>query len=349
MPAAPLHLVDPEGPGAARWLCRLARSHAAGAPLVALGSRPVPDCAARIPVPAGSVRLAAAALERLVHERESPLVVAWGVRPCQLASLARDAAHRLLVMDTVPPVASIPFDAELLCLGEAVADRAMQAGWPPMRIRVLAAPVPAVAEPDASGAARAAWREAHGVPSGAFVVGLVPGAPSSGDALKTLHAIGRVRLAGVDARLVLDPQTAHAGPMQAFARSIGMRSAVIFQEQLRQPETVAPAVDAWISVPGEGLDGTALDPAVVAGLHAPLVVSPGSLAAAACVHATEALHAEPPNAMAAALLSLAEHADRGRALATALRVRHASQPARQAFAACLAEAAARASMRAASA
>ena len=58
-------------------------------------------------------------------------------------------------------------------------------------------------------------------------------------------------------------------------------------------------------------DGTALDPAVVAGLHAPLVVSPGSLAAAACAHATEALHAEPPNAMAAALLALAEHADRG--------------------------------------
>ena len=65
--AALLHLVDADGPGAGLAFARLACGHAGDAPVVALGSRPVPGCEARIPVPAGSVRLAAAALERLVE------------------------------------------------------------------------------------------------------------------------------------------------------------------------------------------------------------------------------------------------------------------------------------------
>lgn len=345
MPPVTLHLVDPSGPGAARWLCRLARAHAGHAQMVALGSRPVDGCVRRIPVPAGSVRLAAAALERLAEETGAALLVAWGVRPVQAASRARDGAGRLLVMDTVPEVAWVPFDAEVLCLGDAVADRAMQAGWPPMRIRVLAPPVPAMAEPDPSGTLRSAWRATRGIPASAFVVGLLSASPADGHAQKALHAVGRVRMAGVDARLVLDPAVAQAGAMQVFARSIGLRDAVVFDPESRTPERLAAAVDAWISIPCDGNDGTALDPAVGAGLHAPLVVSAGSLAARGVVAGAEALVAEPPNAMAAALLGLAEDRARGSELASALRVRYASEAARQAFAAFIAEAAARASIR----
>ena len=346
--AALLHLVDADGPGAGLALARLACGHAGDAPVVALGSRPVPGCEARIPVPAGSVRLAAAALERLVDAADAQGVVAWGMRACQVACAARDAAHRTLVMDGVPHVGAMPFDADVVCLADAIADRATRAGWPPMRIRVVAPPVPVFAEPDESGAARAAWRASRGVPAEACVVGLMPAAPDAGDALVALHAVGRVRMAGADARLLLDPRAGKAGAMQAFARSIGMRHAVIFEPQVRQPERVAAAVDAWISLPGTGVDGTALDACVAAGLHAPVVVSRGSFAAEACIDGADAIVVEPPNGVASALLGLMDHPARRRELAVASRTRHASQAVRQVFAGLLADVAARASMRAAS-
>lgn len=329
MRGAPLvHLVDPDGPGASRWLHALAMRSAGPCPVVALGSRASPGAALRVPVPAGSAALAARALERAFDEAGPVAVMAWGARAIDVAVRARDAARRWLVMDTVPEVPSIPFDAEIVCLSDGVADRASAAGWPPMRMRVIGVPPPVMAEPD-DGAARAAWREAHGVPADAFLAGLLPSAPGGGDALVALHAVGRVRMVGLDARLVLHPGTREAGPMQAFARSIGMRDAVHFDESLGQPGGVAAAVDAWLSLPGPGVDGTALDPMVAAGLFAPLVAQEGSLAAASIAPGEDGLVAQAPNGAAAALLRLARDPGRGRDLAMAARVRHASAPVRQ--------------------
>ena len=153
MRGAPLvHLVDPEGPGASRWLHALAMRHADDAPVIALGARPVAGAALRVPVPAGDVGLAARALERALDDAEPVAVMAWGGRAIGVAVRARDAARRWLVMDEVPAVRSVPFDAEIGCLGDAVADRASAAGWPPMRMRVrgvLATPCRTLASPKA--------------------------------------------------------------------------------------------------------------------------------------------------------------------------------------------------------
>lgn len=338
MRGAPLvHLVDPHGPGAARWLHALAERHAEGAPVIALGAKPVQGAAVRVPVPAGDHGLAAKALERALDEFAPAAVMAWGGRAIDVAVRARDAARRWLVMDAVPAVRSIPFDAEIVCLGDAVADRASAAGWPPMRMRVVRAPVPVMTEPDDDGARRLLWREANGLHADAFVVGLLPGADGSRDALAALHAVGRVRLVGLDAHLVLHARAGDAGAMQAFARSIGLRAAVHFVDGVREPETVASSIDAWVSLPGAGIDGTALDPMVAAGLFAPLVAQRGSLAASSIDDGVDGLLAEPPNGVAAALLSLARDPSRRRDLAMAARVRHAAGAVRQAFAGFVAE------------
>ena len=345
---AALHLIDPDGPGASRWLAAVARS-SARVPWVCLGARPMPGAFARIPVPADSSALAARALERLLEAHAVEGLMAWGARAAEVAVRAGDAAARTLVLDLPPGAGRVAFDADIVCTGDASADRVCGAGWPPMRVRVLQPSAPWIAEPDTDGARSRAWRAQRGVAPGAFVVGLLPSAPGAGDAWSALHAIGRVRMAGIDVALVLDPRAAEAAPAQVFARSIGMRGAVHFETLPEGLDAAACAVDAWISLPGAGPDGTALDPMVAAGTFAPLVASSGSLAAELIDRGVDGLVAEAPNAMAAALLELAESPDRRRALATAARVRHAASVRRQAFAALVQDFEARASMRAASA
>ena len=137
--ASALHLVDPDGPGASRWLCALARNFA-GAPIVTLGSRGTPWAQARVPVPGGSAALAARALERLSDAWGVEGVVAWGSRAAEVAVRARDAAQRMLVLDDAPAGGTVAFDAELVCVGDACADRVCARGWPPMRVRVLQPP-----------------------------------------------------------------------------------------------------------------------------------------------------------------------------------------------------------------
>lgn len=348
-PVAPaLHLVDPDGPGASRWLCALARTFA-NAPIVALGRRVAPWASARVPVPAGSAALAARALERLAERWGVEGVMAWGARATEVAARARDTADRVLVLDDAPAAGPIAFDAELLCMGELCADRVCAAGWPPMRVRVLHAPVPMVVEPDVSGTRRRAWRQARDIADTTSLVGLLPAAPGTGDAWCALHAVGRVRMAGLEAALVLDPSTAEAGPTQVFARSIGMRGGVHFAELCPDLAEAAPAIDVWLSLPGGARDGTALDPAVAAGAFAPLIAAEGSLAASMIERGVDGLHARPPNDLAARLIELLEHVDHRKDLAVAARVRHASASRRDAFAGAVQAFEARASMRAASA
>jgi hypothetical protein len=344
-----LHLVDPQGPGAAAWLCALARSVGRECGVVALGSSRAPWADARVPVPAGSVALAGRALERLCDARDAALVVAWGARACEVAVRARDAADRALVIDGVVLSGPVAFDAELVCMGDAAADRMAARGWPPMRVRVVPPPTPFIAEPDAGGVARRAWRQSRGIAEGAMLVGLLPSAPGSGDAWNALHSVGRVRMAGIDAALVLDPSTAGAGSTQAFARSIGMRDAIHFEPLSTDLPAFAHAVDAWLSLPDAVNDGTALDPAVAAGAFGPIVARAGSLAACGIDPGVDGLVAEVPNGIAAALLELADSPARRRSLASAARVRHASGARREAFVRVFQELAARASMRARSA
>lgn len=339
--ASLLHIVDPQGPAASAWLARMASQHAHGGQMVCLGSA-MHGASFRIPFAGASVGLAARALERLSDEVGAGAVIAWGARAAAVAAGARDAAERWLVLDAVPPLRSIPFDAEVVCLGDVVADRLSAAGWPPMRLRVVQAPAPCMAEPDQDGARRAALRRQCGVPDAAFVAGVLPAGPDAGDALSAFHAVGRVRMTGVDAHLVLASDAGLAGPMQVFARSIGLRQAVHFVDAVRDPAVVAPMVDVWLSLAGERDDATALDPAVAAGLHAPLVAAHGSLAAHAIEAGVDGLVAEGRNGIGAALLELSRDALRRRELASAARVRWAGQERRQAFARVFADIAARA-------
>jgi hypothetical protein len=346
--APALHLVDPDGPGASRWLCALARTFA-GAPIMVLGSRAAPWARARVPVPGGSPALAARALERWGDAWGVEGVVAWGSRAAEVAVRARDAAERMLVLDDAPASGAVAFDAELVCVGDACADRVCAKGWPPMRARVLQPPVPLMVEPDADGARRRAWRDARAIRDATLLVGLLPAAPGAGDAWSALQAVGRVRMAGLDAALVLDTSTAQAGSAQVLARSIGMRDSVHFADLGMNLADVAPAIDAWISLPGTGRDGTALDPTVAAGAFAPVLAQEGSSAAALIDRGVDGLVAQPPNGLAARLIELFEHTDRRRDLAVAARVRHASASRREAFAGTIQAFEARASMRAASA
>lgn len=339
--AALLHIVDPQGPAASEWLSRMAVQHACGGQIVALGASAHGE-AFRIPFAGASVALAARSLERLSDGVQARVVVAWGARAAAVAAQARDVAERWLVLDAVPPLRSIPFDAEVICLGDAVADQLSAAGWPPMRLRVVQAPSPCMAEPDHDGSRRAALRKQWGVPQAAFVAGLLPAGPDAGDALSAFHAVGRVRMTGVDAHLVLASDAGLAGPMQVFARSIGLRDAVHFVDAVRHPASMAPMIDAWLSLPGERVDATALDPAVAAGLHAPLVAASGSLAADTIEPNVDGVVAEGRNRIGAALLELSRDAARCRDLSTAARVRHAGQDRRQAFARVFEDIAARA-------
>jgi hypothetical protein len=339
--SALLHIVDPQGPGASGWLSRMAAQHGGGGQVVALGAS-AHGAAFRIPFSGGSVALAARSLERLCDEVQARVVIAWGARAAAVAAQARDAAERWLVLDAVPPLRSIPFDAEVICLGDAVADQLSAAGWPPMRLRVAQVPSPCMAEPDHDGSRRAALRKQCGVPDAAFVAGLLPAGPDAGDALSAFHAVGRVRMTGVDAHLVLASDAGLAGPMQVFARSIGLRDAVHFVDAVRDPASVAPMVDAWLSLRGACDDATALDPAVAAGLHAPLVAALGSLAASAVEPDVDGLVAEGRNRIGAALLELSRDPARCRDLSTAARARFAGQDRRQAFARMFDDIAARA-------
>lgn len=338
-----LHIVDPGGPGASAWLSRMARQHLHGGSLVSIGDATT-GARFRLTTAGGSVALMARALERLCEVEQARGVVAWGARAAAVAVQARDEAERWLVLDAVPALRSPPFDAEVVCLGDAVADRLMAAGWPPMRVRVVHAPSPCMAEHDAAGERRAQLRSAWGVPASAFVVGLLPAGPDAGDALGAFHAVGRARLAGVDAHLVIASDAGLAGPMQVFARSIGHRHAVHFDDAVRDPATVAAGVDAWLSLAGPDQDGTALDAAVAAGLQGPLVASRDALSAHDIEDGVDGVVAEGRNRIGAALLELARDPDRRAALALAARVRHASQMRFQAFAGVFADVAQRASV-----
>ena len=334
-PGPLVHLVDPSGPGGSRWLASLAQRHARGV-FVALGGTPSVPCEHRVPVVA-SRSVTARTLERLLESLQAAVVVAWGHRAASVATQARDAARRWLVLDAVPTRGSIPFDAQVLCVSEGVANAASRSQWPPMRLKVPQLPSPLAAVWDADGSLRSAHRERWGASPTSILVGLLPAGPGEGDAMTALDVVGRAHLAGIDARLVLHPGTGGAGDMQVFARKAGLRDRVSFGEGLAAPESMASAVDVWLSLPDPVLDGTAMDASAVGGLSGCLLASAGSLAAAEIEPDVDGVVAEGCNALAATLVTLAEAPSRRTAMGRAARARHGTEGRAQALRETLAE------------
>lgn len=328
-PGPLVHLIDPCGPGGARWLAALAERHAEGA-RVAIGPASAMACAHRVPVTA-SRPATVRTLERLLEAMQPCAVVAWGARASALAVEARDAAPRWLLLDGVPSLRSVPFDAEVACVSDAVADAATRSGWPPMRIRVLQPPAPVATAADAEPVRRTELRRRWGAAEGSLVVGLLPAGDDEGDAMSALDVVGRAHLAGVDARLVLHPRTGGAAAMQVFARSSGLRDRVRFEPEMADPSRLAAGIDVWLSWPDASNDGTSLHPTVVGGLGACLLAARASLAGSMIEHDIDGILAEDCNGLAARLVELAESPGRLLEIGLAARARHATEGRIQAF------------------
>ena len=342
---APLvHLVDPLGPGASRWLAALSGKVCPG-DVVSIGQPGPVACGHRVPV-SSSRAATIRTLERVLDDLAPCAVVAWGTRAAGLACEARDAASRWLVVDGVPDTPQVPFDAEVVCLGDTVADAISRAGWPPMRLRVVTPPPP-VAAMWCDESVRAERRRRWCAGPDTTVVGLLPAGPGEGDAMAALDVVGRAHLAGVDARLVLHPETGGAAAMQVFARRAGLRDRVHFEDSIAEVAAHAGAIDVWLSLPDPRVDGTALDACVAGGLGGCLMAVDGSLAASAAERGVDAIVASDRNALAAELVSLAEAPQRRAEIAAAARARHATAARLQAFRSVLDEAAARAGIAAA--
>lgn len=328
-PGPLVHLIDPCGPRGARWLAALAARHADGA-RVAIGPASAMACAHRVPV-TSSRSATVRTLERLLQAMQPCAVVAWGARASEMAVEARDSAPRWLLLDGLPSLRSVPFDAEVACVSEAVADVVARSGWPPMRIRVLQPPAPVVTAADAEPMRRTELRRRWGAAEGSLVVGLLPAGDDEGDAMSALDVVGRAHLAGVDARLVLHPRTGGAAEMQVFARSAGLRERVRFEPDVADPSRLAAGVDVWLSLPDASSDGTSLHPAVAGGLGACLLAARASLAGSAIEHDIDGVVATDCNGLAARLVGLAESPGRLLEIGHAARARHATEGRIHAF------------------
>jgi hypothetical protein len=262
------------------------------------------------------------------------VVVAWGTRCAELLDAAVDDWQAVHVLDAVPPVGQPGTGGHVLAACESLMGPLQRAGWPAIRMRSLqlpAVPFARASHAERRDELRRAWRAEPGT----TVVALLPAGQGQGDAFAAMEAVGRAALAGADVRLLLHPATREAGAMQTFARSFGFRDRVHFVEALHAPEALADGLDVCLSIPDPDQDGTALDPAVAAGLGRALVACDRSMAAAGVEPGVEALVGVGVNGLGSAVLRLHEDTDLRRALALTLRVRWATQSRLQAFEAAM--------------
>ena len=332
----PVHLVDPEGPAGARWLERLSRPLRSPADTVLLGNAvPGVPCHARVPVgPSRSIE--AASLRRLLRSMHAQVVVAWGTRCVASLDAAADDPQAVHVLDAVPRVTHPGTGGHVLAACESLMTPLQRAGWPAFRMRPLQLPAVPFARALAAGRREELRRAWHAEP-GTTVVALLPAGQGQGDAFQAMEAVGRAALAGADVRLLLHPDTRAAGAMQIFARSFGFRDRVHLVDAMHAPETLAEGLDVCLSIPDPDQDGTALDPAVAAGLGCALVACERSMAAGGAEPGVEALLGDGVNALGSAVLRLHEDAALRRELALALRVRWSTQTRAQAFMAAMAD------------
>ncbi|MCE9620326.1 MAG: hypothetical protein K8R92_10525 [Planctomycetes bacterium] len=292
----------------------------------------------RIPVPCGSLRLAERPLTRLMQKNTPAAVVAWGERAAQLISRGAEELPLVVVMDA-PFKSKLVRQAELaevLCMGEALADQACSLGWLPIRIRSVLPPMPAW-QPSPSrdrNSIRRIWNAAESD----FVIGVLPTASGFGNSLFAFHAFGRFAIAGHGAHLVLDPATRYANEVRPFARRLGLDERVHFDDAIGCPWNLAPAVDLWMSLPDPKRDETALHPSGAAALGSPILATVGSLAAAAIEPSVDGIVSEAGiNAFAFELIQAARNPARCSDMVTASRVKYAPQSVRDGFALAIQE------------
>ena len=150
--------------------------------------------------------------------------------------------------------------------------------------------------------------------------------------------MGRFAFAGHGAHLVLDPNMRNAGEVRAIASKLELNSRVHFDSSLNCPWKISPAVDLWLSLKDINRDETALHPCMAAALGAPVLTSAGSFAAAGIEHQVDGLIARSGiNAFAFEMIQAAKKPSMLAQMASASRVRHASESARQGFSTAIQE------------
>ncbi len=342
-----LCLVDPAGPGGGATtlsLCRRAVDALVRAGAVVeiglLGQVEADafaracgiDAAWRVPVPCGRESLARRAVARACAGTAPTAVLGWGERACAIASRSLDSAPLVAVLDAPFPAPRVRRSAmaQALCVGQALADRAMEAGWLPIRVRSVQPPMPPwLADPSTD---RNSLRRAWNAPPEDFVIGVLPLSPGRGDALFAFHAMGRCALAGHGAHLVLDPALGQACTVRPLARQLGLNERVHFDAAIRRPWTLAPAVDFWISLADAASDETASHAAAAAALGAPILAAANSLACSSVEHRVDGFIAEANvNAYAHEMIQAAHDRALCRIVAEAARVRHAGRSVREVF------------------
>ncbi len=286
----------------------------------------------RIPLPCANLRLAQPALSRLMDHPTPSVVVAWGARAAQLVSHSMRDTPLVVIMDT-------PFEshrvfhaefAELLCFGDAMADRACALGWLPIRIRSILSAMPPWQQDPACD--RNSLRRKWGATNEDVVLGVLPVSGDGADALFAFHAMGRFVFAGYGARVILHPHMKNAHAVRSIARKLDLNDRVYFDSSIECPWKLCAAVDLWCSLTSGNLDETALHHSSAAALGAPLIAQSGSLAAAAIDHLVDGRVAgEGVNAFAFECIQAAKNPASLAAMTSAARVKYAKQNVRDGF------------------
>lgn len=353
-------MVDPLGPGAgaatlsACAVAVRALRQSLGVGRVEVGVLGTPDAhqlavecglspAWRIPTLGKFTRIAAQTLSRLAQRDHPTVVVAWGSRAAILASHALQDTPLVVALDAPcesKHVRNAEF-AEVLCMGDALADYACRSGWLPIRIRSVLAPMPEWSQVPSLD--RNSLRRNWNATDTDWVVGVLPPSGQFSDALFAFHAMGRFALAGHGAHLVLDPTMRNAGEVRSIARKLKLNERVHFDSSLKCPWKISPAVDVWMSLADLHQDESALHPCMAAALGVPLITATGSFAASGIEHQVDGIIARPGiNAFAFEMIQAAKNPSLLASMASAARVRHASQNVRQGFTIAIQECVARA-------
>ncbi|MEI6273414.1 MAG: hypothetical protein WCQ03_08085 [Phycisphaerae bacterium] len=287
----------------------------------------------RIPLPCGNLRLAESALSRVFDASSAKVVVAWGARAAQLVSRCAHDTPVVVVLDAACESKSVLHAelAEVLCLGDSLADAASALGWLPIRIRAVSPTMPAWKQIPSID--RNSLRRQWGATDQDCVIGVLPLSVGCGDALFAFHAMGRFSYAGHGAHLVLDPSLGNANAVRSIARKLDLNDRVHFESSIVCPWKLSAGVDLWLSLRDPIHDQTALHHSCAAALGAPILAQSGSFAAAAIEHQVDGLVAGAGvNAYAFEMIHAATHPAMMADMALAARVRYASQSVRDRFA-----------------
>ncbi|MEI6023887.1 MAG: hypothetical protein WCP80_04780 [Phycisphaerales bacterium] len=292
----------------------------------------------RVPIPCGNVRLAEPALSRVLNHSTPSVVLAWGARAAQLVSRTMRDTPLVVVMDAPFESKSVIHAelAEVLCMGDLMADHACALGWLPIRIRTVLPAMPSWQQDPSHD--RNSLRRQWGATDQDCVMGVLPVSSGRADALFAFHAMGRVAFAGHGAHLVLDPNLGNASGVRSIARKLDLNARVHFDSALSCPWKLCSAIDVWMSLRDAHVDETSMHHSCAAALGAPLVAQSGSFAAACIEHQVDGIVAgEGVNALAFEILQIAKNPAQIGAMATSGRVKYGAKNVRDGFALAIQE------------